>query len=214
LVTSFYQPHFEVGGDYYDFIEMGKNEFGFCIADVSGKGMAAALLMSNFQATLRALFTRDIPLDMLIERLNDRVMSNTNGEKFITFFIGRYKLDSKQLEYINAAHNPPLLYEIGSSNLSFLRDGSVGLGMLDSIPVIKIGHCTIADNSKLLCYTDGLVELMVGDDISATTDLLEKQLSNNKDIEQTIQDIISELCIVEGNKSIIDDITILGIQFF
>src|SRR5208337_5495078 len=64
-VNSFYHPHFEVGGDYFDFIPMGKNEFGFCIADVSGKGMSAAILMSNFQATLRALFTKDIPLNIL-----------------------------------------------------------------------------------------------------------------------------------------------------
>ena len=85
-VTAFYHPHFEVGGDYYDFIQMDDHEFGFCIADVSGKGMAAAILMSNFQATLRALFSKEIPLNILIEKLNERVLSSANGEKFITMF--------------------------------------------------------------------------------------------------------------------------------
>src|SRR4030042_5054330 len=72
FMTAFYLPHFDVGGAYYDYIQLSKNEFGFCIADVSGKGMSAALLMSNFQANLRALFTHDVTLDALIEKLNER----------------------------------------------------------------------------------------------------------------------------------------------
>ena len=61
-INAFYHPHLEVGGDYYDYLELGPDEIGFCISDVSGKGMSAALLMSNFQANLRALFTHDISL--------------------------------------------------------------------------------------------------------------------------------------------------------
>ena len=58
-MKAFYHPHFEVGGDYYDVIQLSENEVGFCIADVSGKGISAAILMSNFQANLRALYTAD-----------------------------------------------------------------------------------------------------------------------------------------------------------
>ena len=72
-ITTFYHPHSEVGGDYYDYLELGKDEIGFCISDVSGKGMSAALLMSNFQANLRALFTHEISLAALVEKLNERV---------------------------------------------------------------------------------------------------------------------------------------------
>jgi sigma-B regulation protein RsbU (phosphoserine phosphatase) len=214
LVSSYYQPHFEVGGDYFDFIEMDENEFGFCIADVSGKGMSAALLMSNFQATLRALFTKDIPLKVLIDKLNDRVMSNANGEKFITFFIGRYNFKSRELEYINAGHNPPLLYEVESSELSLLKSGCVGLGMLDFIPYIMKGDCYISCNTKLLCYTDGLVELLEGDHVNIATAMLEEGLCNNDNIEDNIRQIISKLSIEEGNTAIFDDITMLGIQIF
>lgn len=214
MVTSFYQPHFEVGGDYYDYFEMGSSEFGFCIADVSGKGMAAALLMSNFQATLQALFTKEIPLDQLMERLNERVLANANGEKFITFFIGRYNYVSSKLEYVNAAHNPPLLYDVTKKKLSSLKSGCVGLGMLDIIPKITIGHVTISGNSKLLCFTDGLVEMVEEDEVSATTDLLERHLCNTCHIDENIKNIISELSIVEGNVAIFDDITILGLQLF
>ncbi len=214
LVAAYYKPHFEIGGDYYDFIPMGDNEFGFCIADVSGKGMSAALLMSNFQASLRALFTREIPLNILVERLNELVMSNANCEKFITMFVGRYDFKSHELEYINAGHNPPLLYEVEADSLSMLKSGCVGLGMLDFIPYIIKGHCYISGNTKLLCYTDGLVELVEGDKISMATQLLEEQISNANTIGDNISQIKQILMIEEGNTAIFDDITMLGIQFF
>jgi phosphoserine phosphatase RsbU/P len=212
IVTSFYQPHFEVGGDYFDYIQMGENEFGFCIADVSGKGMSAAILMSNFQASLRALFTKDIPLNALIEKLNERVLSNANGEKFITLFIGRYNSKSHELEYINAGHNPPLMYEVESGNLTLLRNGCVGIGMLDFIPFILKGNEYINGFTKILCFTDGLVELIEGEDVHMATPLLEELLCNADNIDKNIEQIIEKQSIVEGNSAIFDDITMLGIQ--
>src|SRR6056297_1145265 len=97
FVSTFYHPHFDVGGDYYDFIKLNEKEFGLCIADVSGKGISAALLMSNFQANLRALFTADVPMKRLVNRLNQRVISSAKGEKFITLFIARYNMRTRQL---------------------------------------------------------------------------------------------------------------------
>ena len=110
VVNGFYYPHYEVGGDYYDCIRLSETKTGFCIADVSGKGISAAMLMSNFQASLRALFTHNVHLETLIYKLNSIVTVNTAGEKFITFFVARYDHESGVLEYINAAHNPPVLY--------------------------------------------------------------------------------------------------------
>ncbi len=85
IVTGFYYPHYEVGGDYYDCIKLSETKTGFCIADVSGKGISAAILMSNFQASLRALLTYDIELPVLIQKLNTLIVANAAGEKFITF---------------------------------------------------------------------------------------------------------------------------------
>lgn len=130
-ITAFYHPHFDVGGDYYDVINLSENEVGFCIADVSGKGISAALLMSNFQANLRALFTSGIDLQLLVVKLNDCVMKSANGEKFITLFVAKYSQTAKELEYINAGHNHPILYETDSKNLAFLKEGCVGIGMLE-----------------------------------------------------------------------------------
>jgi sigma-B regulation protein RsbU (phosphoserine phosphatase) len=211
--NAFYHPHFSVGGDYYDCISLNRDEFGFCIADVSGKGISAAILMSNFQANLRALFTDEIPLDQLVTTLNDRVMASAKGEKFLTLFVGKYTVSTRELKFINAGHNPPILYEKKKGNLSLLKEGCVGMGMLDDIPKIEHGTHIINEPSKLLCYTDGLIELIDEEGVEFGTEKVEKHLSNKRSIKDNINEIIVGQGILTGNQSIFDDITILGIDF-
>jgi len=134
-VKSFYHPHYEIGGDYYDFIQLDEENVGFCIADVSGKGIAAAIVMSNFQANLRAQFNAHVTLPDLIGILNSRLYANARGEKFITLFLAKYNTRTRVLEYINAGHNPPIFYEVNSKELAYLSKGCVGLGMIDEIPM-------------------------------------------------------------------------------
>ncbi len=213
-VTAFYHPHFDVGGDYYDCIILNRDEIGFCIADVSGKGISAALLMSNFQANLRALFTHEISLTALVERLNERVIASANGEKFITIFVAKYNYRTSELTYINAGHNPPILYKVHSKKLHYLKSGCVGMGMLDEIPSIKPETLLINSHTKLLCYTDGLVELVDESGVGYGTHVVEEKLSNNRPIEENIESIIRKQRIIEGSAAIFDDITMLGIEFF
>lgn len=210
---AFYHPHYDVGGDYYDVIELSNDEIGFCIADVSGKGISAAILMSNFQANLRALFIQGAELSTLVKLLNERVLNSANGEKFITLFIAKYNYASRKLEYINAGHNPPLLYDINNSKLRLLESGCVGMGMLDEIPVIKKEILDINSPSKLLLYTDGLVELIEGDDVGYGYKFIEDEISNTGAIEQNLKRIIVMQKIETGNAAIFDDISILGIEF-
>jgi phosphoserine phosphatase RsbU/P len=214
FMTAFYLPHFDVGGDYYDYIPLNRNEFGFCIADVSGKGMSAALLMSNFQANLRALFTHDISLDALIEKLNERVMHAANGEKFITLFVGKFNYKTLELQYINAGHNQPMVYQKNRKELTFLSKGCVGIGMLDEIPIIRKGSLTLEEPTKILCYTDGLVELIDGKQISFGTKEIEDCIMNNNNIEDNITAIIKKQGICSGSAAIFDDISMLGIELF
>lgn len=87
-ISAKYKPRHEVGGDYYDFIPIAEDEYVICIADVSGKGISAAMIMANFQATIRTLFEyQKFDLKALVKELNDKVMKSTKGEKFITFFL-------------------------------------------------------------------------------------------------------------------------------
>lgn len=155
--AAWYQPHRQVGGDHYDVIALTPDTMAIAVADVSGKGMAAALLMSNFQATLRALlqYTEE-PLDELVHDLNDKVFTNARGERFITFFIGLLDLRTGHLRYVNAGHNPPLTHHQGE--VHELTSGSIALGMMPKLPFLHLGETVLKPGSTLLCYTDGLVE--------------------------------------------------------
>lgn len=214
-IFSYYQPHSEVGGDFYDVISLGKDEIGFCIADVSGKGISAALLMSNFQANLRALFTHDITLTGLIEKLNERVMGTAKGERFITIFIGRFNKARKHLEYINAGHNPPVLFNNQTKEISMLKNGCVGLGMIDDIPFMNVGSLRITDHSKLICYTDGLVEFTENGKVIYNTGIIEKFITNIDSVEENVKQIINTRIEQQNTKAIgiFDDISILGFEF-
>jgi len=212
-ITGFYLPHYEVGGDYYDCIQLSKHELGFCMADVSGKGISAAILMANFQASLRALFTEEILLDDLARKLNKRVIEAAHGEKFITIFIAKYNTKTQVLEYINAAHNPPVFYEVKSGRMLQFGSSCVGIGMLDEIPSISIGSYRISEESKIICYTDGLSELPDRKGKETGTKAIEKCIENKKDIFTNIESLIKSEEIESENNRLFDDISILGLQF-
>lgn len=213
-VSAFYHPHYDVGGDYYDCLQLNENEVGFLIADVSGKGISAALLMSNFQANLRALFTSSISLKDLLQTLNQRVIESTNGERFITLFVAKYNKQTRKLEFINAAHNPPVFYDGENKKLLKLETTCVGIGMLEKIPRIDPGEMYIRPGSKIICYTDGLSELRDENDQEIGTRDIEHCIINGKRIDENITEIIENQHILSGNDNIFDDITLIGAQFF
>jgi sigma-B regulation protein RsbU (phosphoserine phosphatase) len=209
-VTGFYFPHYEVGGDYYDCIRLSDNKTGFCIADVSGKGISAALLMSNFQANLRALLTEDISLVSLVKKLNRIVVINAAGEKFITLFVARYDHKTRILEYINAAHNPPVLYDTVTGDVRHLTASCVGIGMLDEIPSVEKSDIEIKDFSKIVCYTDGLSELKGEDGKEIGTGVIIKHISNTRPVAKNIKAMISFLGLPDNNPSTFDDVSIIA----
>lgn len=210
-IKGFYFPHYDVGGDYYDCIKLSESKTGFCIADISGKGISAAILMSNFQASFRALVTAEIDLVSLIHKLNSIVSLNASGEKFITFFVARYDKDTHTLEYINAAHNPPVLYNTVTGDTRQLDASCVGLGMLDEIPRVEKSEIIINDYTKIVCYTDGLSELKGNDGNDIGTREIIRQIANQNPVEQNIVNMIKDLGI-PGNPSTFDDISILAID--
>jgi phosphoserine phosphatase RsbU/P len=210
VVNGFYYPHYEVGGDYYDCIKLSESKTGFCIADVSGKGITAAMLMSNFQASLRALYTHDIYLETLIHKLNSIVTVNAAGEKFITFFVARYDHESGLLEYINAAHNPPVLYNTVTGAVHYLKASCVGLGMLDEVPTVRKTEIFIKENSKLVCYTDGLSELKGANGKDIGTEPIISHISNREPVESNIAAMIKELGLPHNNPSAFDDVSVLA----
>jgi len=215
FIRPFYMSHYEVGGDLYDFGELNKQEVFFCIADVSGKGMSAAMIMSNFQANLRAqLKTKNISLLEMIINLNANVSKVSKGEHFVTMFLAKYNIKYNKLSYVNAGHLPPILYDFKTKNMQFLSEGCAGLGMLDTLPSIKIGKIKLKNKSKLMCYTDGLSEYSIKNNTDYGFFVTKNAMQQNDlNIDQTIEFIVKELNISKENENILDDITMLGVQF-
>lgn len=209
-VTGYYHPHYDVGGDYYDCIDLGNGITGLCIADVSGKGVSAAILMSNFQASYKALLTADVNLEHLLNTLNKVVVENASGEKFITFFVARYNQNTREMEYINAAHNSPVLFDMLTGEVKHLDASCVGIGMLDQIPFINIETITIKNPSKIVLYTDGLSELKDDNGEDIGTGPIIKHINNGDGIDRNIESLITDLGIPDDNPYLFDDVSIIA----
>ncbi len=210
--AAFYLPHQKVGGDYYDFSWLNENECAFCVADVSGKGIAAALLMSNFQANLRVLFNHTTSLTKLVRVLNTVVMATAKGEKFITFFIAKYNFLTRTLTYINAAHNPPILAT--ENSVTLLTKGCTGLGMFNKIENIEEGVINITPGASIVCYTDGLVELEDENGEDFGTDRLKEIIQANpkKNMASLNKLIIDSVIDYKQSRPFIDDIALFSIR--
>ena len=208
-VNGFYYPHYEVGGDYYDCLKLSDTKTGFCIADVSGKGISAAILMSNFQASFRALFTHEIELPLLIRKLNTLITTNASGEKFITFFVARYDHENCTLEYINAGHNPPVFFDTVTGQVVHLHSLCVGIGMIDEIPPVREQFLNITHYSKIVCYTDGLSDLKGDDGKEILTKEIVRFITNKDPVENNIREMLKKLGIPDNNPDLFDDVSIL-----
>lgn len=216
-VAAHYESKHLVGGDYYDFIQLNNEEYVMCIADVSGKGMGAAIVMSNFQANLRAIIKynhQNLTMQELVKLLNQSVNESVKGEKFITFFIAYYNSTKRILKYINAGHNYPVFTD--GINAKFLNKGCVGLGMFEEIPNIEMEEIEVRKNETLLCYTDGLVELENEDDEAFEDERLVALIHEkfHLGMEELNALIFRELKIFKGKRDYLDDTAILSCRFF
>ena len=214
-VAGYYKPHTQVGGDYYDAFTTDSGKVVLCMADVSGKGMSAALLMSNFQAHVRALFqaeTASLPATLHI--LNDRVMQIAQGEKYITFFAAVFDPAERTLEYVNCGHNPPLFVESNGRD-RLLEEGCVGLGMFRDIPSMNVGTVDVTASSVLCCYTDGLIEQENDLEVPFGTERLLGLLRNHQgqSLESVHRTIVAALDAFRGEVPPLDDTAMLSCRF-
>jgi sigma-B regulation protein RsbU (phosphoserine phosphatase) len=145
-----------VGGDYFDVLPLNEDALGICIADVAGKGMPAALLMSNLQAAVRGLSSAYVAPHRLCKRLNSLVYQNTASDRFITFFYAQLDGAARRLSYVNAGHNAPFLVRRDGSH-ERLREGGGVLGIFDS-QNYEMGTVSVQRGDRVLLFTDGVTE--------------------------------------------------------
>lgn len=212
-VEARYIPHQTIGGDYFDFIRLNEQEFLWCIADVSGKGISAALLMANFQASLHAWSAVEDDLTNLVERLNRIVIANTKGERFITLFLAKYNQTTRKLNYINCGHNATILYLKGESIT--LKLGTTMIGVFDELPFINQGEIDIEPGSLLVNYTDGLMDrenqvTKIWDEESLIAFVRHHGDLPPERFNQLLMDHINT--VIKGKP--IDDVTLLSLRIF
>jgi putative ABC transport system permease protein len=177
-------PARSIGGDYYDFIQVGEQRIGIALADVSGKGVAAALIMSVVQASLRIIAADgDISLPRLAERMNEFLFRTTPGNKYATFFYAQVDGDRRQLRYVNAGHNPPyLVRRVNAANPeagASMEELTVGGAVVGMLPGMSYEEATVdlCPGDVLLAYTDGVTEAHNPDDDEFGEDRLKALLA-------------------------------------
>lgn len=208
-INATYIPHQTVGGDYYDYIPLANNEFIVCIADVSGKGIAAAFIMSNLQAALRVLVKQVITLEQIIHELNAIVSHNTKGEKFVTLFLAKYIPRKNMMVYINCGHNPPFLMSENKEILT-LEKGSLMLGAFETLPFLDTGKVYGINNSLLFAYTDGLTESFEDSNTEKAMEIIKKTMAENEQTELLNPTILN---LLSPQNNAMDDITLLSCKY-
>jgi sigma-B regulation protein RsbU (phosphoserine phosphatase) len=214
-MSAFYLPHQQVGGDYYDLIWINEVEFVFCLADVSGKGVAAALLMSNLQAALRVLLKYTQNLTEIVIDINKLICDNAKNEKFITLFIAKYNIGTRKLTYINAGHNAPIL--CNNHNQTFYLDkGCSLLGIINPLPFLENETLLVSAQSILFAYTDGLTDTVNSKDDNLSIKEIESLLNihKNSNCESINVAMMKYLEEFKGEMPFTDDIAMLTCKFF
>jgi phosphoserine phosphatase RsbU/P len=157
--SGLYIPNYKVGGDFYDVIPINDYKIGFCIGDISGKGINAAIIMAHFIGYIRSTLMRNLKLEETISLINSKMYELTEGEKFITLFLGVYNTKDKRLVYINSGHVAIPIYDQESTH--WLETGTTILGVFKELPFIELGKLNIETKKQILLFTDGLQNLTI-----------------------------------------------------
>ncbi len=155
-IATSWQSARMVSGDYFDVLALGEDTLGLCIADVAGKGIPAALLMSNLQAAVRGLSSPSLTPDLLCNSLNSIVWKNTHPDRFITLFYAQLDGSARRLRYANAGHNAPIVVHAAGSH-ERLQEGGGVLGIFEE-QSFGLGTVDLAPGDRLVLFTDGVTE--------------------------------------------------------
>jgi len=205
-------PASAFGGDCYDVTPLDANRVAISIADVCGKGLPAALLMANLQASVRAFAAADSSPRAVAERVNRELVRNAALRRFVTFFYAVYDRHAGQLAFVNAGHNPPVLLRADGS-IARLATGGMVLGAFDDA-AYEQGTVEIASGDRLVLFTDGITEACGVDDEQFGDDRLIEalQTSSSDHVAAVVDRIFSDVeCFRVG--PVVDDATVVVAAF-
>lgn len=206
-------PSRHVGGDYFDVVRLDEHRLLLAVADVTGKGMPAALLMSNLQACLRVVLPMDLTLEQATGHFNRVICENTDASTFITSFVAIYDARLQRLDYVNAGHNPPLLVR-SDGRVELLETGGLLLGVLKGAPYER-GQAALHAGDVVALFTDGVTEAMSADEEEYGEARLEACLQAHRSgsAQELLDAVQEEIRRFTGHAAVLsDDLTLVVLK--
>jgi sigma-B regulation protein RsbU (phosphoserine phosphatase) len=213
-IAAFSRPAQIIGGDYFDFFKFRDGAHGLVIADVSGHGVAAGMLMSSLQTSLRTLAPDTESPAEILERINRFYIHNVNFTTFVTVFLARFDPESLELIYVNAGHNPPVVHRGGSGEILWLKPTAPAIGLAELFRP-RTESVTLSKGDSLLLYTDGVTEVLnvTGDEQfghARLADLLVQ--SSGRTAPDLLQSVYQQVSAFGNTRSMEDDVTMVALK--
>jgi len=201
-----------VGGDYFDFIHIDDTHLAFCLGDVAGKGLSAAMLMANLQATLRGQAAVTLSARECMQRSNKLLYHSTGSDRFVTCFYGVINTTTHELCYCNAGHDTPFLFS-DTDQPERLSSDSLVLGMMEEFPYVE-KNIPLQEGNVLVLFSDGVTEAKNIADEQFGDERLEEVIRQNRDAtaHELIERITESVRIHMKNTEPMDDITLMVIK--
>jgi sigma-B regulation protein RsbU (phosphoserine phosphatase) len=212
-VTALFLPARQVGGDFYDFIPISENNVGLVIADVSGKGVPAALFMALSRALMRANSLQDPRVSHAVIQTNRLILECATSGLFVTLFYAIVDTQARRLKYVSAGHNPPILYKKKTGEIQLLEADGIALGVLDDIE-LEEKEVSLEEGDIIVLYTDGVTEAMNVQDEEFGEERLIQVISDNhalsaNELNHKIEDVVMAFA---GEAPQFDDFTLMVVK--
>lgn len=211
--TGMSKPASSIGGDYFDYIRIDDSSYGFAIADVTGKGVAASLLMATMRASLRSHVENVNDVVECLKRVNRLIYKDTPSNKFITAVFGQLDHNNHTFTYVNAGHNPPYLLRAADAALIPLEAGGVMLGIMDPMH-LSGSSVSLEPGDKIVMFTDGITEATNTNEEYYSDEAFEQWLLENRSLSpKDMQEQLLESITTFANGQVqSDDITLVIIE--
>jgi len=205
-------PAQDVGGDYFDFLLLDENRMAFCLGDVSGKGLPAALLMANLQATIRGLTLSTLTPCQCLERANTLLFQSTDPEKFATLFYGVLDIENHRLSYCSAGHERPF-HRTRGQMLHRLEAGGLILSFLEEC-AYEEAHVPLQPGDTMVVFSDGITDAANERDEPYTEERLATLIANSSEesAEELVEKIVADVGKHTGDHPQFDDMTLVVIK--
>ena len=206
-------PALEVGGDFYDFIPITTDRWGLAIADVSGKGVPAALFMALSRTLIRASTARNPATVNAIKQANSLICADSKTSMFVTLFYAILDANKMTLTYVNAGHNPPLLFRSGATDIALLEAKGIALGVIEQVDLDEV-ELELKRGDTVVLYTDGVTEALneAGEEFGSARLMAVVRAQSGASARELITQIRDAIGAFTGNQPQFDDITLMVLK--